>query len=420
MTLRLQLPPDAHRSAALRRAGWALLTASLLLGLAHACADSVEVDTRAWPERDLLGLEPSWVTPLPEADRAELRQRLTARALAQADDSAWAHAPNHPAGDHIQRDTRRLDAERAEADQAPLVIAWATHDPDGPGAWSCPIEPEDLAALPPEGDGWSAGWALDDAFQRPIAGARTEHDALRARLPWIERWITRCAEAYGEPLGVAARLSVVRAQGAPLLVSYWPQHRRVLVNPLLLWLWHEVDMPRPAWQVAIPRPELRTAQNPLGLADLDECVAELNSYCDTCGSEGQVSRARREDRDACEDTLLDEGTVWENCQALDYTIAYGFMRLCLNRQVVAAQSGVNFYSCPNPTTSEQRNLAYACGINPVTTLDELGNNYRGFVDPATAQDCVAGFESCLETANTYEEPEEEQDPCAGCCGEEEP
>ena len=144
----------------------------------------------------------------------------------------------------------------------------------------------------------------------------------------------------------------------------------------------------------------------------------MRQYCATCADERSAATAA----DLCDDPLFPQGEVWENCQALD-GMESGYARFCINRRVIAAESvGVNFNACQDLNTGQS--LTVGCGVNPSSSLEELGNSYGAFVAPDTAGLCELSFQRCVEPTRpqpsqpttTYDDDEDESNWVQGCAG----
>ncbi len=99
----------------------------------------------------------------------------------------------------------------------------------------------------------------------------------------LRGWMASCGDVLGDAGDagdVGAETWVQTTGGAPYLVAWWPQDRRVFVHPLLLDLLVEGERAEGEREAG----ELRTAQQNLlfNVRDLDRCTSDAIVYCDEC------------------------------------------------------------------------------------------------------------------------------------------
>lgn len=389
--MRLRIDIDVRRR--LHAAVGGLSAVALALAVGHgACVEDREVDPQTWEVRDMLGLGPAWFQGMPDQERAALEERLKTLAADQgkAQDRVDLHEelelPEDTAGPNPQPGPRRalsaLDARLEMMERQPLLIQWTIFDDaDVAQAQACPIPAEAMEA-DPEAGSFARGWVLDEDFERPLdltqPEGRTELEALRARLPLIEGWVERCAGDVGAqvaPEGVATRLEVRRAKGAPTLLSYWPQAHRLYVNPALLMLWEPAQEPPQAPLFTRTVTGAQQAVNPY-----DACLADVPAYCERCDEPTEAEGG------TCTDSLL-EGSVVDNCQALA-GLEVGFRRFCINDALF--EFGDSLRQCVFLRTSGKESCTLG---EPVTTIEELSSAFQTFAEDPQ---CVTALRICVE------------------------
>lgn len=387
-----------------------------ILAIGHgACVEDQSVDPETWTLRDTLGLSPEWFTDMPDAERRSLERRLTDTAVLQSQDDLLVDLlddadPPTPVPDDTFESPRRalseLDARLDVMAQQPLLIQRTRYSADTPEARACTLDHADFTEPLQEDEIAQArditdGWHLDDAFERPLnpdnPQGETELDALDARLPAILRWITRCAplpepsDAQPDDHALSdeappAALHIQRAQGAPALISYWPQGPRLYINPALLALWPELT--------ADPSPRqgaLRTLAQTLEQNAFSACMTETIAYCEQCDTPEEAADNN------CLQSLM-AGYVVDNCQALA-SVQDGFARYCLNK--VLLSQGPSLRQCLAVIAAEDPSCDPA---NAVFTADSL-DVHASFVDnPA----CLDALDACLP-ALTQGSPKPEDD-----------
>lgn len=371
----------------------------------HACGDQApQSDVDTWALRDLLGLSPSWLRPAPPEARAILQERLSDALLEQSDARPVLRAPDLHASASFDLTVTALDDLRAADDRDPLLVVWLGADAhDVPTARACPLQPDDLDPGPLRAD-WARAWAIDAAFEATaLPSGGTEADALRARLPTLERWLTRCLAVtpdHAAPHKLAARYRITRATSAPFLVAWSPQTQRVAINPLLLALWDTSDARTPSWHLGLrdahaqrPPNTLRTTTAALDESDVDACFEEVSAYCSVCDTQDKVNA----NSGNCDDALFNTGEIWENCSALDSGIASGFYRFCLNRITFEVQgSGFNIATCMRELSGDREpTLDVECDVEVATSADELDSRFIGFIETSTSAACLEAFNTCV-------------------------
>ncbi len=389
MTDRTQAPP------LLASLGAALLALGLGYG---ACVEDKGVDAQTMATRDLLGLGPSWFIDMPKSRRDDLQADLEALAVEQAAEGAAIDLFDDADGPPPEAATPRralsaLDERLDTMDRPPILLQWAAYaDPSDlrtPTAAACPITAEDFK--PAAEDGQSAlSWDLHEDFERPIDPAapagRTELDALKDRLPLIERWVVRCAEAAGEalaPEGALARIEIVRAKGAPALMSFWPQGRRVYLNPAVLALWTPEVAPDPT-------PRLRAQAQTREGNPYDLCLDDTLNYCTACDTPVEV------ERNACPSPLFPEGDALSDCQAVT-GVPDGIARFCINQALFDFGDGLR--QCILGRTGFDE----ACTLgDPATSAAELIERFATFTE---SPDCITALRACVDPGDPEPEPE---------------
>ncbi len=395
--------------------------ALLSVALGHACVEDGPEQAQAWPERDVLALSPAWLDALPAPERRDLQQRLTDHIVQQAEGGAWAEAtpldPDAPLGLSLLA----LDHNREARGDAPLLVQWI--DEDGPlTARACWLTERDLTDPLQDGDAPALRWSLDPAFADHLLDGATERDALSDRLTRLDRWALRCLEDAGErldplaPSALQPTLELHRADGAPALLTLWPQRRVALLNPLLLALWTpERDA---------PQDELRTRADALTVSELDACTRDIELFCSTCDTPAKVQQAQLNNPGACTRQLFTTGEVWESCTKLNFEIARGYYRYCINSYMGSFTSGnggppTDVAGCMAGQThpSNGQDLRTACDPRFVGTAEELAGAYLGFIRADTSAACQQGFITCapqpqqpIDTNPT----DQEDDLCASC------
>lgn len=356
----------------------------------NACVPESAHETPTWPTRDVLGLSPAWVSGLDAVDRSELHARLGELLGRQSDDGAWVSAPA-PVGEaagSAGTSLIALDDALEQADAEPLLVQWVTTEGAEVVGRSCHLEEGDVAAgLAPDGESGPV-WVFDGAFDDTLVGQETEREALGRRLPRLWRWWSRCADDAGQaPMG-RPLIEVVRADGAPTLMTYWPERGVIYLNPLWLALW-DAD-------VADGGQALRTAQMGLTINEIDACTAELSRTCEVCNTPEKVQQASINGAGTCSRVLFATGEIWQHCSKLDFEIPSGFLRWCINDVVARYNVQVDFRSCLSAKTDTNgRDLYSACDPTFSGSPEELAGHYSGFVASATAAVCLDELVACV-------------------------
>ncbi|OIP31040.1 MAG: hypothetical protein AUK47_23415 [Deltaproteobacteria bacterium CG2_30_63_29] len=369
----------------------------------HACNEEETVDLETLDSRDLLGLSPDFVASLGGLEQAALQQRLKellviqssaghplpALALGEAAEASWSSPDLMMA----------FDANLAEAQLEPgLVLSVHTTD-SSLSVRTCLLDAT-LLAEPVEAtdvEGWSRGWTVDDGFEtHPVGDGLTEADAVRARLARLEAWIAQCsADDPVDVFGEKAGLRIKRAEGAPFLLAYWPQRAQIELNPLLLMFWEGQEVVEGPLYGSVSPKRLRTQAVALTLnitRNMDECSEQISTYCSTCDT---LDKAQGNGT-TCNDPLFLEGTVWENCQALHFSVEQGYYRFCLNYHTI--QTGNALVTCMS-----EKGLAATCGVAAASTVAGLETSFGSYIAPSTGVVCRAEFEDCIQQIHFHQE-----------------
>lgn len=380
------------------RTGWtgaAILMGSVIAAtLGHnACVPESEHQASTWSTRDVLGLSPSWVSGLDAVDRGEVRARLDALLLEQAEDGAWASGPSAPgpAGSSLVSVDGSLEVEGRE----PLLVAWIVGEGQQEVGRSCHLAGGDLTG---EVSAWQeAGpvWVIDAAFEDNVVDGVSEREALERRLPRLGSWLSRCSDDAGyDPIG-RPLVEVVRADGAPTLMAFWPDRDVVYVNPLVLALW-EAD-------TSVEAAGLRSTRRALEVDELNTCTVELARTCEVCNTPDKVQQASLSGAGTCSRVLFSQGEIWDQCNKLDFEIPSGFLRWCLNDVVARYNVQVDFRTCLGARTDANgRDLYSACDPVFSGTPEELAQHYSGFVVSASASTCANQFVECVPKPNNMQ------------------
>lgn len=359
-----------------------LAFAALLLPLGAliyaACVEDDGPDLDALTLRDALGMAPEWLAPRAADERSDLQKRLEAAALQQSEDSAWIELLPQDAAHFKSADPRvavaSLDRRLTAASRDPLLVQWLVIDDGGPAATACPLTADDLKPDPARTADLASGWTLAEDFKRPLSAASdlTERDALHQRLPMLEAWLLRCAEAAGPslaPEGLNTRLTVLRAESAPVLLTFDPASRAILLNPVLLTLF------------APPEDALQTTAQALIPADsLLACVTTVVDYCDRCGEANFYSAAN-----GCGDALLNAASPAQGCATLS-EIERGVESFCVNHLLYNTRE---LDACVD-REAESRDCALA---TPTRSLLSLNGRYLAFLQTPV---CVDALEACTD------------------------
>lgn len=308
-----------------------------------ACVDERDVDPDIDTLRDSLALDPRWIAGLPDDERGRMESRFEAEVEAQAQAGAWSAleddvvvtSPMPP-----RESISRLDDARAANDEEPLLIAIHTRGEDGrPSGVACDLTEDDLE--PTVTDRQFDAWIIEDGFDRELAMGESEREALEARLPLLAQWLKRCAD--GDAFETR-QLTFRRAAGAPALVSFWPQAKRVYVNPVLLLLWS-------------PPPPLRTMGQGLTSWPLSACVSELLDHCERS--------ANAPDGVSCDDARV-RPSAW--CVGL-----------------LSRTEGQSLRTCVRQRSGYDPDCELPAGDDPLFLYDEFVDN----------QGCLAALDACM-------------------------
>lgn len=374
----------------------------------NGCVPESDHQASTWSTRDVLGLSPSWVSGLDAVDRGELRARLDALLLAQAEDGAWASGPGAagPAGSSLVSVDGTLEAEGRE----PLLVAWIVGEGQEEVGRSCHLAGGDITGEVRGSQESGPVWVIDAAFADNVVDGVSEREALERRLPRLGSWLSRCSDDAGhDPIG-RPLVEVVRADGAPTLMAYWPDRDVVYVNPLVLALW-EADR-------TLVASEVRTTRSALKLDEINACTVELARTCDVCNTPEKVQQAALGGAGTCSRILFSQGEIWEHCNRLDFEIPSGFLRWCLNDVVARYNVQVDFRSCLGAKTDANgRDLFSACDPVFSGTAEELAQHYSGFVLSASASTCVNQLVDCVPEANTMQPTDSGYDDGGSSCEE---
>ncbi len=350
------------------------------LGIA-ACTETPQEDPETWTLRDTLGLHPTWVDAWGHEQQQDLLKRVQTAVLLQSENGDWTELPpDEAAALPVEISPRRLltqlDRTREARDEDPLLVHWNVREQEGPIARSCALLPQDLeTSIVPNPMALPQGWSLDEEFDRLLLPEsqhqETEQERLLARLATLQQWLARCAEDAGtELVPELATLEIRRAPGAPALVSYWPQAKRIYLNPLWLLLWPGAD--------ASPPSPVQTQTQNLGEAlTFEGCVEEIAGYCAMCNTTARVETNR------CEEKLFSE-EVDEDCQELQ-ELTRGEELYCLD--ALLKSRGDSLRICVLNQTFGECDLG-----EPVTSVGEL-LGLQNFLRDST---CMEFFHVCLE------------------------
>lgn len=364
---------------------WLAALAALLLTGYLACGAEPE-ETLPWDTRDTLGLSPTWVAQLPQAQQDEFAQRLRQQATeqAQAQESVHSARPEHLQGPLAPRVAlSHLDEARRQEELPPLLFQWTERLDDGPHGQACPLTLEDLDVTAERDLEDAPTWEIDEDFDRPLRDDEPWGEHERQRLdsmkPWLQHILARCAQGAQQPL--PRRLELRRAPSAPVALSWWPQAHRLYLNPALLALWSQHSAP------------LRVSRRALALSgEVSQCIDELRLWCADCTSDSP--------HEACGD-LLDQRAD-RGCEMLaDYGGSRGYALFCINE--VADQDRLS--ACV------RRETRYQCDLKlPIDRIEDLHLRHGALYEDPVCWDALLGCQSPApdptpDPTPTYDDPQ---------------
>jgi len=383
-----------HGRGVVRRAGsWAVvaLVGAVVVRLV-ACGPSSDLtvtpDAATWPLRDLLAVDESrqdW--------DAEGRETLRARALdasssdegrdvdpaapfeARGQDAAW---PTDPLGS-----IARLDLGRLQSDRDARMFGVYGQGPDGAWSVACPMEPDELIdeagqarLLPSSEASWPEGWRPSEAWESEHP---EEIGGLTGLVPALTRWAERCGDAHAGELQAAAGFEVVQREAqAPYLLAYWPQRRKLYVNPALIALFSASD---------IGSEELRRRGQGLATSSVASCVSEMSALCDSCDTQAEANANPQ-----CQQ-LFPQSTIFSDCTTLRDQVLNGFELYCIYRI---------YQTRPSVEACVQTSVGSSCDRQsiPVGSVSALVTAYDAYADPNLGGICRQEVASCADgTAN---------------------
>ena len=327
-----------HRSSHAARFGGFVL--GMLLALVAGCGDENAPDAESLSLRELLGLAPERVATLDPDALSTFTQRLQT-AMGPGEEIAHAvalpEAKRHidalqPPLDFVEA----LDRGRARNDFAPLTTARLDASGFEATVHTTPLSLDDLGItessarliVRPLGDDEPGPVYEGVLHYEETSWGHVVVDALHGRteLEAIERVEPALRRFLGVTSVEVEAVQVVSAPRSPLVIWYASEHRALLVNPNILYLFAEETHDQPSGSA-----ELRTQTQALTLDFIDACVDEERGRCNEC--------ALTEDPDAAIslcvplfEAPLGANPVTESrreCEALAST-EEGFERLCYN------------------------------------------------------------------------------------------
>ena len=415
--------PNADRAGRPRRipvpfAVISLSMVSLTIYLACQNVDEHEVPVAELPLREVMGLAPDYIVDLQARDRASVQRRVVDNGEAQEGWlSNWVDAAStftegsfEPPYDRIPDDPLnsmlRFDQRRAEFNEEVWLFGIHVQDDAGVRVFGCSpdLEVGELGPPPPAADADSVlpmsarpTMEYSKSFPEPwvefVGFDKTSMDEmewLMALSGGLESWRLRCIEQAELPVRVDP-LRIVRQQGAPFALAYWPQRRSLYVNPALLALWRPESEASPTSLLtsnsALEVEEYGTCAQSSAYLTVDQCVNALNCVCDRCTLEYMTATPG----DAtCTSPLFANTPIHQDCSGLR-AMDGGVLRYCV-REIITQKPSVG--TCVN--NSGFGESCGTVGVGGIADVKQLEGAYTGFVWSSTESMCLEVLLNCMK------------------------